>query len=193
VDRRHSGFVVLAALLVFGSLGTHALVYAIAQPDARDRAALLARTGHGWLSWTPAIAGTAALALVLALALTAFRAAAGTASRRLHPALAAVPVLGFVLQETVERAISGMLSPSLYTANYLLLGLLLQGLLGLACVVVARLLVGGAEELGRLFGRRPPLRAVLAAAPMRLEPFDLLRPAPLAARVAGRAPPASAS
>ena len=193
MERRHSGFVVLAALLVFGSLGSHTLAYAIAQPDARDRAALLARTGHGWLTWTPAIVGTASLALVLGLALTALRAAAGTGSRRLHPLLVAVPVLAFLVQETVERALTGTLSPSLYADRFLLLGLLLQALLGAICLLVARLFVGGAEELGRLFVLRPPVSAPLAYARFRPVRADVLRPAPLAARVAGRAPPTSPS
>lgn len=193
MERRHSGFVVLAALVVFGSLGTHALAYALAQPDAHDRAVLLARTGHAWLAWAPAVVGTAALALVSGLALTAIGAAAGTVARRLHPVVVGIPIVAFAIQETVERALSGTLGPSLYHERFFVLGLGLQAGLGLVCLLVARLLVGGAEELGRLFVLRPPACPPLARPALHPILVDVLRPAPLAACVAGRAPPASAS
>lgn len=195
MERRHPGFVVLAALVVFGSLGTHALAYAIGQPDAHARAALLARTGHAWLALAPAIAGTALVALVAGLALTAIGAASGEVSRRLHPVLVAIPIVGFAGQETVERALTGTLSLSLYHAPFFLIGLGLQLGLGLACLVVARFLLVGAAELGRrlLVRRRPPVRAPLARAPFHPAFVEILRPAPLAACVAGRAPPALAS
>ena len=186
---RPSNLLVLAPLFVLASLAAHAAAYLAAQPDAAERARLLAGSGHGYLAWTPGILGAAALALVLAVALRVIGAAYGLAGRDPRPLVVLVPVAAFAVQETVERAAAGALSGSFFDQRTFLLGLALQVLFGLVALVVARLLVRGADELGRLLvRRRPPRRAGGALLPASVV-VETPHKRQLALRRAGRAPP----
>src|SRR5919202_1070816 len=133
---RRSNLLVLAPLFVLASLAAHAAAYVAAQPDAEERARLLAGTGHGYLAWTPGILGAAALALVLAVALRVVGAACGAGGRDARPLVILVPVAAFAVQETVERAAVGALSGSFFERRPFLLGLALQVLFGLVALVV---------------------------------------------------------
>lgn len=191
--RRASSTLVLAPLLLLGSLAGHATAYVLTEPDGADRAALLARTGHGYLAWAPAVVGTAVLALVAALALRALGAARGVASRGAHPLLALVPLAAFTAQEVTERAVGGVAPSELLSDRAFLAGLLVQVVCGLIALALSRVLVEGAEELGRLARRRPPLvvaRIVPSFVPASAE---VVRARAVACPHSGRAPPTPSS
>jgi hypothetical protein len=193
VERRRSSALVLAPLLVLGSLAGHAAAYVMAEPNDAERAALLARTGHNYLSWAPAVVGTAALVLAAALALRVLGAARGVAARRAHPLLVLVPVAAFVAQEAAERAVSGTAPAHLLAEPAFRVGLAVQVVCGLAAFLVSRLLVEGAEQLGRLVARRPVPPAPPDAVVLRPTARDVVRARAGAFPHAGRAPPAPAS
>ena len=178
---------------MLGSLAAHAAAYLMAEPDRAERAALLARTGHSYLSWAPAVVGTAVLVLVAALALRVLDAARGVAARGAHPLLALVPVAAFVAQEAAERAVSGTAPAHLLAEPAFRVGLAVQAVCGLAAFFVSRLLVEGAERLGRLVARRPVPAAQPAALLLRPATRELVPARALAFPHAGRAPPAPAS
>lgn len=193
VKRRPSSALVLAPLLVLGSLAAHAAAYVLAEPDGAERAALLARTGHGYLSWAPALVGAAVLALVAAFSLRVLGAARGVAARGAHPLLALVPVAGFVAQEAAERAVSGVAPAELLSERAFFVGLGVQAVCGVAALLLSRLLVDGAERLGRLVAGTTIVAARRPLAVVRPAAVDLLRSKALAFPAAGRAPPAPAS
>ncbi|HEY7208308.1 MAG TPA: hypothetical protein VH416_08695 [Gaiellaceae bacterium] len=189
IEVRRSGLLVLAPLLVLGSAAAHALAYLWAEPDGRQRAALLAGTGHAYLSWLPAVLGGAALALTIGLGLRVAGAARGVGARRAHPLLVAVPVTAFLVQETVERAAAGTFTPAQLVTRPVQLGVLLQVACGLLALLATRLLLDGAECAGRWIARRRdsvrrvPVTRLLPAA------VHVLPPQRLGSNAFGRAPP----
>jgi hypothetical protein len=159
-------------LLVLGTLAAHGAAYRLVEPDAHERAAVLAGSGHAYLDQA-AFVLAAAVALLLAGLATRF--ADGLRHRRTVAApgwaLAIVPPLAFVLQEHLERILSSSgLSPGLEPA--FLVGLALQLPFALAALLVARTLSDAAEALGHaLASVRPPHaagRPASVAAPARL-------------------------
>lgn len=193
MTERHTNLLVLAPLFALASLAAHAIAYLIAEPDPTSRASLLARTGHGYLSWTPAAVGIAALVLVVAVALRVLAAARGSTSTDVHRLAFLVPVGGFAAQETLERLLYGGVSASLFTQHAFLVGVAFQVAFGLVALAVGGMLVRGAETVGRLVARQEPPRT--AAAGLVWRPGFQDRPAtpPVALRAAGRAPPLVAS
>lgn len=192
MDARRSDSFVLAPLLLVAALAAHAIAYVVAVPKGPSRAALLAGTGHGYLSWTPEIVGLAGLLLVVGLALRLVAAAAGARSRSVHPAAALVPLAGFVVQETLERLVSGGISPALATERPFLVGVVLQLLFGALALGASRLLVRSVERLGDRLAPRARFRRPWST-PAPRPAHDLLRPSPLAFSSAGRAPPSLVS
>ena len=189
VGVRRSDGLVLAPLFVVASLAAHAAAYVAAEPDAGARAALLAESGHAYLNLTPAAAGLAAFLVVVALALRAVGAARGVASRAASPLLVLVPAAAFLVQETLERAAAGGVHSSFVTEPAFLVGVALQLLFGLVALALSRLLVRGAEHLGRLAACRGRSPAQALPGERRPTTVALVRPKPLPLRFAGRAPP----
>jgi hypothetical protein len=189
--RRVLTWLLALPVIVVGSEVAHGLAYWWAYPDTDLRAAVLARTGHGYFAWAPvAIALLAAIELV-ALGVDVADRARNRPSRQL-PAWAffVIPVVGFTLQEHLERLFDigvfpwwAALEPSFWR------GLVLQIPLGLAAYLIARLLSRAASAAARVL-RREPTVARRRPATRRL-PVALLLPrlAPLAGSSAGRAPP----
>ncbi len=173
-----------------GSLAAHCLAYGIVEPDPHRRADVLAATGHGYLAHAP-LALAAGIALLLA-ALTghAVRAFRGGSSPRLTWPVALVPLLGFALQEHLERLVSGDLPLAAALEPTFLVGLALQLPFALAALLVARALAGAAEAVGRTLATAP---RALALRPLGVA-IGVDAPSPrlpaLALRRAGRAPPA---
>jgi hypothetical protein len=158
-------------LLVLGTLAAHGAAYRLVEPNDRDRAAVLARSGHAYLDQA---AFVIAAALALLVAALAARFVDGLRGRRAAAApgwaLAIVPLLAFALQEHLERIFSGSgLSPGLAPA--FLVGLALQVPFALAALLVSRALGGAAEALGRA------LASGTSPRPARL-PVALAVPAP---------------
>lgn len=193
MERRRADGLVLAPLLIVAALVAHAAAYLAAMPDATTRTAELARTGHGYLTWAPELAGVCGLLLVVALALRVLAAARGARGAAVHPLVALVPAGGFLVQETVERLVGGGIPPGFLTERPILIGVVLQLALGLVALGACRLLVGTMDRLGRRLRRTAgPSRRV--SLPIRRPlAHDLLRPRPLALNLAGRAPPGLSS
>jgi hypothetical protein len=181
--RRTSGLV-LAPLLVLATLAAHQLAYLGATAPAAG--------AHGYLSAAPGVAGVAVLALAVALGLRVVGASRGAAVRSPGAALGLVPVAGFLLQEVTERLVAGAaVGASLAGQRPILVGVAIQLLFGLAALRLCRVLVDGAELLGRLVaGPRRAAAAVALARPAA--PVALVAAAPLSRRLAGRAPPVPA-
>ena len=94
----------VAPLLALATIAGHQAGYRIAVPDATQRADLLAHDGHGYFAYLPLITGALVALTVLALATRA----RGRGRSSLPAWLAAaLPPLGFVLQETLERLLGG--------------------------------------------------------------------------------------
>lgn len=163
-------------LLVLGWLGGHELAYELVGGD---------RHLHGYLAHAPLLVGTCA-----AVALAGFLVrACGLARRRLPLwALAAIPALGFAVQEHVERAVQADGIPwGTALEPVFLLGLLLQAPFALAAALVARAVTAVADAV-TLIRRSPARIEPLAALPLPA-PAELRPVAALAAGHAGRAPP----
>ncbi len=134
----------LGGLAAAGVVASHVSAYAIAVPDAHDRAALLHETGHS--NWWMAVA--VALGLVVAglasFALNLFVRPGFVPALRYKSVarrLCALQVVGFVTLETAERALSGGGIIQLTTEPAVLLGTVLQlatALLGAALLLLFR-------------------------------------------------------
>jgi hypothetical protein len=181
-----AAWLVSLPIALAGCLAAHSLAYRLVEPDAHERAHLLASSGHGYLGhWRLLLAAAVALVLV------GFVRQASTAARGLEPGgpprlVALVPPLAFVLQEHLERAFhEGVLPLEGLTQPSFVAGLALQLPFALLAVALAALLTRGARAIGRLLARAPlrrPHRPAHGVAP-RI-PASTRR---VAAR--GRAPP----
>jgi hypothetical protein len=188
VHRRGLAWLLALPLVTAGSLAAHELAYRLVEPDAGARGALLDRSGHAYLEAQPFLLGLLAALLVAGVTLMARNALRGRPARPAAWPFALLPVVGFAVQEHVERL--GTVLPPLEAATEptFLVGLALQLPFGLLAVAAARWLGRAAEDAGRALGAAPP--HARRRAPDRLVPAALLLPAPvLLARARGRAPP----
>jgi hypothetical protein len=176
----------VAPLLALASLAGHQAGYRIAVPNAAARADALAHDGHGYFALLPLITGALVALTVLALA---SRARGGGRSALPLWLAAALPPLGFVVQETLERLLG---------THHAGVGTMLHEpafLAGLACQVpFALLALLLARRLQRLADTIALARRRFSW-PMPAEhrpPVDvlLLRQRPLALARSGRGPPA---
>ena len=172
-----------------GCLAAHVAAYAVAEPSAHERAHLLARSGHGYLSHLPLVAAVLAATTLVALAWAVRQAA--RRRRGQCPALlfALLPPLAFTLQEHLERLVEtgGWPTAALAEPTFVL-GLLLQAPFALLAWVVARTLLRAAEALGvALVRRRDAVRRLPALLSPALVTVPLRRPAPM--HGGQRAPP----
>jgi hypothetical protein len=158
--RRAPGPAATAAAAVAGAFAGHTAAYLVAVPGASARAALLARTGHGY--WPAAAAAAVALGAAALGTTVAGRFRTGLARRpassqglvRLAARLALLQTAIYLLQELLERVASGAPPAWLLHDRALAVGIPLQ--LALAAVVAAVLLLAGraAEAAGRALARR---------------------------------------
>lgn len=179
--------------LVVGELAGHALAYRLVAPDTHERAALLARTGHGYLGVVPTVVG-----LCLALAAVAIVARLGAAFKGVAPSrvpswrFAAFPSLAFALQEYVERlAHSGHVEWGTAAEPAVAVGIVVQVPCGLLVLWLVRALLRLAHAAGSAFAphERPAWSRLERALwfPIAAEPLRLV---PLARGSAQRGPPA---
>jgi hypothetical protein len=190
VEKARAAWLTSLGLLGAGWVTAHVLSYLILVP-APERSEMMARTGHAYFRPDDLLllCGTiAAAGLVLVLI-------GGPARRTARPLLLAlVPVLGFVVQEHLERTVHGGAFPlHLVTEPRFLLGLALQVPFALCALLFAAVLLRAANRLARA------LRAVSVPTPLvgwdgvTLFPcLDLPRRAALAAGYSERGPPLSA-
>lgn len=190
--RRSLTWLFALPLVLAGSQVAHVLAYRWVYPSSHVRVHALLSTGHGYMDQLPLVFGIGAAIAVASLMATVVDVARGRSLHRLPAwAFALLPVLTFVVQEILERSLhTGTFVWQAVESPTFLPGLALQLPFGAVAFVVARLLLRTAKAVGRLIGG---VRARTACrAPRRLRfpsAVRLPRPAPLAARAAGRAPP----
>jgi hypothetical protein len=188
MERLRSAWLLALPLTVLAWLGAHELAYGLAFPAGHARTHALAASGHGYLELMPLLA---AFCLTLSAAAFLARVAGRGGGPRMLPAWAfgALPLLGFGVQEHLERWLAGAAAWGTGLEPVFLIGLALQLPFGLAASLLARALLTTADELAaaRSAPHRPRLRPApfLAAA----TEADLVPEPVLASRRAGRAPP----
>ncbi len=169
----------VAPLLALASLAGHQAGYRIAVPNAAARADALAHDGHGYFALLPLATGALVALTVLALA---SRARGGGRSSLPLWLAAALPPLGFVVQETLERLLGAHHSGvgAMLHEPAFLTGLALQLPFALLALLLARRLQRFADTIAlarRRFswpvpaGHRPPADVVL----VRQRPLALAR------------------
>ncbi|MGI9186093.1 MAG: hypothetical protein ACR2J9_00995 [Gaiellales bacterium] len=187
--RRRSAWLVSLPLVVVGSLLAHQLAYLVVAGTHAD--ALLAETGHGYLDQLPTGALLALICLVLGLALAGIDRARERTGQAIPPWLVAlVPMIGFALQEHVERyAHTGQVPWGAALDATFLVGLALQLPFAALVFVIARLLLRTvAAVVAALVSCRRPASRYRASTRFALDP-QLARATGLARRLAPRGPP----
>jgi hypothetical protein len=175
-------------LAVLGWLSAHAVAYELVAPGAHERAHLLASSGHGYLEHAPLLAA----ACVVLVAGGFFLRARGRRIRLIPPwALGVLPLVGFAVQEYLERALqSGVIPWGTALEPVFLVGFALQLPFAVVAAFVARALTGLADSVAARESPRPRFApGPTLPRPTAAEP----RPSPaLASGHAGRAPPLQA-
>ncbi|HSS81483.1 MAG TPA: hypothetical protein VLK24_09830 [Gaiellaceae bacterium] len=108
--------------------------------------------------------------------------------------LAALPAVGFLVQEYAEQLVhDGQIAWLTALEPVVQIGLALQLVWGLVAIWFVRTLLHAAEQLGCTLARRSP-RSTRQPQPLRVSPFHTPEPRlpVLASQQAGRAPPAAA-
>lgn len=184
---------VVAPLVTLGSLLAHQAAHLVATPHASARDAALRATGHGYLDHAGLILGSLVVAALAGAIVHALRSASSGRRRAWSPmGLAFVVPACFLVQETIERIVSGSLSPASFSDPALVLGLLLQVPFALIAYAVARRVLDVAAAvttaIRSLFdAERPVVRAGASSRPgVRL---SAARGTVLVGVYAGRAPP----
>jgi hypothetical protein len=181
--RRGLSWLLTIPLVLAGSELAHAIGYWTAVPDARQRAHVLAATGHGYLSYAPLVAGLGVAAVVVALA----QHARGGATARLRAwPFALLPLLTFVLQEHLERLLHSGTAVGVVFEPSFIRGAALQLPFGLVAYLIARALLRVAERIGAALSAPPTLRPLPALFSLLDTPF---RPVLLVAGCGVRGPP----
>jgi hypothetical protein len=190
--------VVAIPLAIASWLGAHCLAYWVVTPGAEQHMGMHSEHGHAWLGYTPALA-LWGLAVVLA-GLVLCVGAGLRGHRPWSPPLwlfAILPLVGFVVQEHVERLIgSGSIPADLVLEPTFLLGLALQLPFALAALLLTRALYDISFALGRLMACGTPaiglpLRHGPPSRPLRPRSATLVSPSLLALGHGQRAPPAT--
>ena len=194
--RRALTWLIALPVILVGSQAAHGLAYWWAYPQSNLRAAVLARSGHGYLAWAPVAVGLLVAIELVALAVDVVDRVRHRPARQLPAwAFLIVPAVFFTLQEHLERLLQLGVFPW-WTAEQpsFWRGLVLQVPLGLVAYAIARLLSRAASAVADAVVARRSRTAPRRPAPARLAPplLSLPRLAPLAAAAAGRAPPAFA-
>ena len=153
----------LAGAAVVGAAVGHSIAYLIVAPQGRTRAALLAGTGHGY--WSMAVAAEIVLGVLVAVSTIVRRFGEGW--RRQPRAAGEEPWawlavrLGllqtsiFVVQEVLERTVSGHPVSLVHSDRLLVVGVLVQLVVALVVAAVLVWLGRAAEAVGRALARGP--------------------------------------
>ena len=176
-------------LLGAGWITAHVISYILLVPHA-ERGEMLARTGHGYFRPNDLIV----LAILVALAGALAVVLGGSPGRVPSPyLLGSIPPIGFIVQEHMERTVSGGAFPlHLVTEPRFLVGLLLQIPFAFCALLCAAVLLRAATRLARSLGAGTPLARLVGWHDAPLSPIsDLPRRAALAAGYSERGPPLS--
>lgn len=193
--RRVAAWLLSFPLMVVGSQVAHVLAYRLVYPNAHVRFSALLSTGHGYMgaaAYVPMLLGA-----VFAVELVgAGWVCAGSVRRTLQRpvpawAFALLPVLGFTLQEFLERLMSGAPLPWwMVLQPTFRVGLLLQLPFALVAYLIARLLLRAAQRVGRVL-RGGVARPRIVAVSHRWVVLEVCSPrrGALAGGHSGRGPP----
>ena len=185
-------------LMVAGSQVAHVFAYRLVYPEAQVRLRDLLATGHSYMlghaAWLPLALGMLGAAELVGLAWAAVGAARHGPVRPLPAwAFALLPLVGYSLQEFLERWLAGSSFPWWFVLQPTFrVGLGLQLPFALAVYLLARLLLRVAEQVAEALVRaqRPPLTRHDRPAWNVVE-SSRIRPATLGARRLVRGPPAA--
>jgi len=184
--------------MVAGSQTAHVLAYRIVYPQTQVRVRDLLSTGHSYMvghpGWIPLALGMLAALELLGFVWTLVSAVGCRSTRPPLPpwAFALLPLIGFTLQEFLERWFMGGSLPWWFVLQPTFrVGLLLQLPFSLLVYLMARLLLRATERLAKTL-RISPVRHVVLGVTASWEAVE----APLcawlfAAGRFGRGPPAS--
>ena len=193
--RRSLAWVVAVCLMLAGSQAAHVLAYMWVYPQAGVRVRELLETGHSYMDLMPLVLAVCGSLVLVSLLVSGVDAARGRGQRSVPAwAFGVLPLLGFSLQEHLERWIAtGALPWHAAAAPTFLPGLLLQLPFGAVAYAAARLLLRAAERLGQAFAARPlpcpwPRRAAGTVVPAAAA---LPLPSLLSCGLAKRGPPLS--
>lgn len=189
VVRRRSAWLISLPLVVLGSLVAHQLAYLIVAGHHAD--ALLAETGHGYLEQLPTAAVLGLICLVLGLGLAGFDHARGARGKTI-PAwlIALVPLVGFALQEHVERfGHSGDVPWAAALEATFVVGLGLQLPFAALAFVAARALLHTAVAVVAALLKQPPPPPRNRTITLRVPRVVVALAARIACSLAPRGPP----
>lgn len=169
--RRSLAWLVAVPLMLTGSQVAHMLAYRIVYPQASIRLHALVETGHGYMGSLPLVLGAACAIVLLSLAVGVWDAGRGRTVRPLPPwAFAVLPVVGYAIQEYLERWLDwGFFPWYAGTQPSFVVGIALQVPFGVLAYLAVRFLLRGAKRLGLRLARVSPPR-------LRLAPPALLVP-----------------
>lgn len=188
---RHLGIGLVLGLMGLGSLAAHSLSYRLAEPDETARALILETTGHGYVGLMAFVIACAVVAGLGALSIGAL-ARAPMPIGRLSGMLALLPVIGYVVQEHLERFLSsGAFPVEAVVEPTFLIGVGLQLPFALAALWIARALLIAANAIAATRPDAPPLvHWETDSYPVPIARHaDLARAALLAAGLGQRGPP----
>ena len=191
--RRSLAWLVALPLMLAGSQVAHMLAYRIVYPEASIRLHALIETGHGYYGAVPLVLGVAGAVVLLSLSVSVADAARGRSVRPLPPwAFAVLPIVGFAIQEYLERWLDWGFFPWYAGAQpTFVVGIALQVPFGVLAYLAVRFMLGGARRLGLRLARVAPPRlrlappALLVPAAQPLPPLSSL----LSRRLGRRGPP----
>lgn len=153
--RRVAAWLLSFPLMVVGSQVAHVLAFRLVYPSAHVRLSALLSTGHSYMghpAYAPMVLGLLFAAEIVGVSWVLLGSIRRSWQRPVPAwAFALLPVLGFTLQEFLERWLSGSPAPwGMVLAPTFRAGLLLQLPFALAAYLVARLLLRAAHRVGRV-------------------------------------------
>ena len=182
--------------MVVGSQVAHVFAYRLVYPDAQVRLRDLLATGHGYMlgfpGWLPLLLGVLGGAELVGIGWTV---AASVRRRQNTPvapwAFALLPLVGFTLQEFLERWLAGSSFPWWFVLQPTYrAGLLLQLPFAVVLYLIARLLLRVAEGIGRAIAASPrPAVVGSPRTPWHAAESDAARSPQLSTSCLGRGPP----
>jgi hypothetical protein len=158
----------LAGVAVAGAAVGHSIAYLIVAPEGRERATLLAGTGHGY--WSTAVAAEIVIGLLAMFGTFARHFSDGLRHQSrpssdepwawLAARLCLLQATIFSVQEVLERVATGHPVGEVVRDRLLFAGFLMQVVTALVMATLLVWLGCAAEAAGRAFSRGPRARAV---------------------------------
>lgn len=174
-----------------GTQAAHALTYRLVEPDGARRGALLAETGHAYLSYLPLVLALGTVVVLLAFGADLRTRLGGGRGTVVRPALfASLAPLLFTVQELFERLLhDGGLTAGTLVEPTLLVGLAMQLPFALAAYGLARLLLRASASLARRVAAPRTFVLLPTHRPWAVDAISRPRPRPASHGAGTRGPP----